>query len=135
MGHAANRLFNHALKLFRSVANSAQSFAHGAGGAARAHCCSIAISRFLRSSSLNPGSEVSFIDDGGNDCVVLQLCKSDIKIKKKAIAATSYPIRLQFRDVGNLSRSIRRCDYGVVNRLVDDEGQVVACRISPRLIQ
>jgi hypothetical protein len=40
------------------------------------------------------------------------------------MATQRYPLRLQFRNVGNLSRSIRRCSYGVINRLVDDEGQV-----------
>jgi hypothetical protein len=34
--------------------------------------------------------------------------------------------------VGNLFRSIRGGDYGVVNRLVDDEGQVVACPVMLR---
>jgi hypothetical protein len=74
------------------------------------------------------------MDDGGIGCGigcgVLQLCKSIAKLKKKDIAMTVYPLRLQFCNVGNLLRSIRRCGYGVVNRLVDDEGQVAAFALS-----
>jgi hypothetical protein len=119
----------------RSDINSLHSVDQGAGGLLNAHWCSIAAAKSLKLSSSKPGNSDTLIGSGEFPITALSIVCAVlhplIKHKaKKAIEIASYPIRLQFWNVGNLFRSIRRSDYGVINRLVDDEGQVVLMQYS-----